>query len=65
LKDEQVEDFGENEQIALGIRLAGVCRGKTLKAGSPWFRASRNQIEDLTGSSNSKSLGVKEITRTD
>jgi len=37
-----VEDLGENEQTALGNRLAAVCGGKTLKAGSFWFRASRN-----------------------
>jgi hypothetical protein len=32
-----VEDLGEDEQTALGDRLAAVCRGKTLKAGSSWF----------------------------
>ena len=34
IKDEQVEDLGESGQIALGIRLAAACRGKTLKTGS-------------------------------
>jgi len=37
-----VEDLGENEQTTLGSRLAAVCRGKAPKAGSSWFRASRN-----------------------
>jgi hypothetical protein len=60
-----VEDLGESEQTALGIRLAAVCRGKTLKAGSSWFRASKKLKGDLTGSSNSKSFSVKEITGTD
>ena len=34
IKDEQVEDLRESEQTALGIRLATVCRGKTLRTGS-------------------------------
>jgi hypothetical protein len=32
----------KGEQTALGNRLTAVCRGKTMNAGSSWFRASRN-----------------------
>ena len=55
----------KGEQKAMGNRLVAVCRGKTLNVGSPWFRASRNWKQDLTGSSNSKSFSVKEIIGTD
>jgi hypothetical protein len=60
-----VEDLGKDEQTALGNRLAAVCRGKTLKAGSSWFQGFKKLNKDLTGSSNSKSFSVKEITGTD
>jgi hypothetical protein len=60
-----VEDLGESEQTALGIRLAAVCRGKTLKNRILLVQGFKKLKEDLTGSSNSKSFSVKEITGTD
>jgi hypothetical protein len=60
-----VEDLRECEQTALGIRLATVYRGKTLKNRILLVQGFKKLKKDLTGSSNSKSFSVKEITGTD